>query len=458
MAGIGFALRRLSRRGDLLGIVQAYAHSAAASTGPWLFTILCLAALTVVALPYVGSLGVTTFRVIVTYNFAFSLVFTGPIVRVVTRCLADQIYEQDVKDAPGMLIGALLLGLIVQAPFAVGFYFFYIDLPVATQVHAVVNYFLTASLWIVGVYLTALKVYIAVSATFGVGLALAFGLSVLGAQLGSLDGMLMGFNAGLAVILFALVARTFAEYPYPPRRIFAWVRHFRGYWSLAVSGLLYNMAIWIDKWVMWFAPERQTLPSGFIHYGIYDGAMFLAFLSIVPSMATFVLNLETGFYERYMRFYRDIQHHATLDRILSNHRAILAELLSGIRNLIVFQATVSLLCIVFAPEIFDLLGINYLWLGIFRFGVLGAFFHTLFLVLTIILSYFDLRGRVLALNVILLTTNFGFTYIAMQQGFSDYGYGYFAAALFSFLLGALITFRELFRVPYHAFVTHPAAD
>ena len=34
-------------------------------------------------------------------------------------------------------------------------------------------------------------------------------------------------------------------------------------------------------------------------------------------------------------------------------------------------------------------------------------------------------------NVILLATNFGFTYISMQQGFADYGYGYFAAALFS---------------------------
>lgn len=458
MAGIGFALRRLSQRGNLLGIIPAYAHSAAASTGPWLFTILCLATLTVAALPYVGNLGVTTFRVIITYNFAFSLVLTGPIVRVVTRCLADQNYEQDVRDAPGMLVGALLLSLMVQAPIAGGFYFGYIDLPLPTQIQALVSYFLIASLWIVGVYLTALKAYIAVSTTFAVGLALAFGLSLVGAQVGSLDGMLMGFNAGLAVILFALIARTFAEYPYPPRRIFAWVVHFRGYWSLAVSGLLYNLAMWIDKWVMWFAPERNTLPSGFIHYGIYDGAMFFAYLAIVPSMATFVLNLETGFYERYMRFYRDIQRYATLDRILANHRGILAELLSGFRNLIVFQATVSLLCIAFATEIFNLFGINYLWLGIFRFGVLGAFFHTLFLVLTIVLTYFDLRSRVLALNVILLVTNFGFTVVSMHAGFADYGYGYFAAALFSFLVGALITFRELFRVPYHAFVSHHSAD
>ena len=111
MAGVGFALRRLAERGDLLGVVQAYAHSATASTGPWLFTIMCLAALTVEALPLVGSEGVTLFRAIVTYNFAFSLVFSGGVVRVVTRCLADQIYERRADQAPlcadvGLLVGA----------------------------------------------------------------------------------------------------------------------------------------------------------------------------------------------------------------------------------------------------------------------------------------------------------------------------------------------------------------
>ena len=43
MAGIGFALRKLARRDDLLGILQGYAHSALVSAGPWVFTVLSLA-------------------------------------------------------------------------------------------------------------------------------------------------------------------------------------------------------------------------------------------------------------------------------------------------------------------------------------------------------------------------------------------------------------------------------
>lgn len=457
MAGIGFALKRLSDRGDLLGIVQAYAHSATASTGPWIFTILCLAALTIEALPAVGSTGVTTFRAIVTYNFAFSLVFSGAVVRVVTRCLADQIYEQRVEQAPGMLVGAMAVMCASQLPLVVPFYFFVVDLDPVLRVHALINYFLVTCLWIAGVFLTALKVYLVVSGAFFFGLLLSFGFAVVGAQWGGVAGLLIGFNAGLAFILFGLVLRTFAEYPYPARGIFRFLRAFGPYWSIALAGLFYNLGIWIDKWVMWLAPERELLPSGFIHNGVYDGAMFLAYLSIVPAMAVFLLHIETRFYDKYVAFYRDIQNHATYDRIEQNHKTIIEELVAGLRNLVVIQAAISILCVVLAPRIFDLIGVNYLQLGTFRFGVLGAFFHVLFLCLTIILSYFELRGTTLWLMTLFLVLNGVFTWFSLRHGYSYYGYGYFAAALISFLVAALVTFRELGRIPYHTFIHRPAA-
>jgi uncharacterized membrane protein len=455
MAGVGFALRRLAERGDLLGIVQAYAHSAAASTGPWLFTILCLAGITVESVPIVGSQDVTLFRAIVTYNFAFSLVFSGGLVRVMTRCLADQLYEQRADQAPGMLIGGVAMLCLVQAPLVIPFYLFAVHLSPAITVYGIVNYFLVTGLWLAGVFLTALRVYTTVSLSFLFGLGCAFGLSLLGGRWAGLEGMLIGFNAGLAMILFLLAARTFAEYPYPTVNLFGFLRTLKPYWSLALAGFLYNLAIWVDKWVMWLAPERQRLPSGFIHNGIYDSAMFLAYLSIVPSMAVFLLHLETRFYEKYLHFYREIEHHATLERIEENHRNLIGELVGGLRNLIVIQATISLLCVILAPRILDMLGISYLQLGIFRFGVLGAFFHVLLLCLTIVLSYFELRKPVLLLTLFFLLTNALFTWYSLQHGFPYYGYGYFASALLSFLIGALVTFRELGRIPYHTFNTQP---
>jgi uncharacterized membrane protein len=455
MAGVGFALRRLAERGDLLGVVQAYAHSAAASSGPWLYTIVCLATLTVYSLPIVGSEGITLFRAIVTYNFAFSLVFSGGVVRVVTRCLADQIYERRADQAPGMLIGGLLVLCLIQVPIVVPFYLFVVDLPPALIAQSLINYFLVTGLWMVGVFLTALRVYTAISLSFIFGLACALGLALLGGRWAGVDGMLLGFNAGLAAILFLLVARTFAEYPYPGVNLLRFLRTMRPYWSLALSGLFYNVAIWIDKWIMWLAPDRERIESGFVYHGTYDTAMFLAYLSIVPSMAVFLMHLETRFYEKYLRFYREIENHATYDRIEEDHKTLIFELAGGLRNLIVIQATISLLCIVLAPRILEMLGTPMLQLGIFRFGVLGAFFHVLLLCLTIILSYFELRRQVLFLTGFFLVTNGIFTWYSLQHGFAYYGYGYFASALLSFLIGAMLTFREMGRIPYHTFITQP---
>lgn len=455
MAGVGFALRRLAERGDLLGVVQAYAHSATASSGPWLYTIICLATLTVYSLPIVGSEAVTLFRAIVTYNFAFSLVFSGGLVRVVTRCLADQIYERRADQAPGMLVGGLLVLCLIQVPLVVPFYIFVVDLPPMLIAQGLINYFLVTGLWMVGVFLTALRVYTAISLSFIFGLGCALGFALLGGRWGGVDGMLIGFNAGLAAILFLLVVRTFAEYPYPSVRLLSFLRTIKPYWSLALAGFLYNVAIWVDKWVMWLAPEREKLPSGFVHNGTYDTAMFLAYLSIVPSMAVFLLHLETRFYEKYLRFYREIENHATYDRIEEDHKTLIGELIGGLRNLIVIQATISLLCIVLAPRILEAIGVSYLQLGIFRFGVLGAFFHVLLLCLTIILSYFELRRQVLFLTIFFLATNAIFTWYSLEHGFPYYGYGYFASALLSFLIGAMLTFRELGRIPYHTFNTQP---
>ena len=94
MAGIGFVLRKLTRQDNLLGILQGFAHSALASNGPWLFTIFAIAGLSLLTIHLRGQEELAAFRVIVIYNFAFSLVLSGPLLMVTTRSLADLIYEK----------------------------------------------------------------------------------------------------------------------------------------------------------------------------------------------------------------------------------------------------------------------------------------------------------------------------------------------------------------------------
>ncbi|MFQ5738759.1 MAG: exopolysaccharide Pel transporter PelG, partial [Acidobacteriota bacterium] len=238
MAGIGFELRKLARRDDLLGVLQGLAHSSLASTGPWLFTILSLSTVFLFGSRLTGYEELVHFRLIIIYNFAFSLVMSGPLVMLTTRCLADQIFEKNTRNAPSMLLGAISVLYLTQLPVAVYFYFFYFSLEPMARVAGFVDFFLITGIWLTSVFLTALKDYKSVTYSFGCGMLLAtVGAIQLAGWYGHV-GMLFGFNLGLAWIMFSLVARVFAEYPHPLDKPFDFLRTLRPYWEIALGGLV----------------------------------------------------------------------------------------------------------------------------------------------------------------------------------------------------------------------------
>lgn len=452
MAGIGFELRRLTRRDDLLGIVEGYGYAALTTSGPWLFTILSLSAIVMLGMPSTTPLELANFRVLIVYNFAATLVFSGPVTIVATRYLADCIYARDVGQAPAMLVGALSVAYGAALPLVVPFYLLHLRLETPVRLAAMVNFMLVLGIWVVSVFLTALKNYRAVTLTFLCGMGVGILCASLLAPLWTVAGMLTGFNAGLALILFTLVARVFAEYPTRGRLPFAFLSGFRRYRELALGALAFNGAVWVDKWVMWQAPEREQLKSGLLSYPDYDGAMFLAYLSIVPSIALFTLMIETGFFEKYHTFYSDIQRHVPYSRIESNHRQVISSFLEGARNFLVLQGSVSITVILLAPQIFEWAGINFRQLGIFRLGVLGSFFLAGFLFLTVVLSYFDQRRSYLKLSLFLLIGNGLFTLLSLRLGFPFYGYGYCLSSMAAFGLAFLAAARVISRLPYETFI------
>ena len=452
MAGIGFALRKLTRRDDLLGIAQGYGHSAVTAAGPWMLTIVSVSSIVLLGSSSVSVEDLDTFRLIVIYNFGFSLVFSGPVVMVATRFLADSIYGKDVSTAPGLLIGGLSIVFALQAIPATIFYFFYADLPMGTRMIAAANFFIVAGIWLVSIFLTALKDYNGITLTFATGMGLGLASTAVLAPALGITGMLLGFSAGLALILFMIVARVMAEYRYPATRPFLFTSYFKKYWELAASGLVYNLGIWIDKWIMWTAPEAVKLKSGLLSYPNYDSAMFLAYLTIVPSMAAFILAVETDFFEVYLRFYRDIQKHANFATIEANHRKVVESILRGARNFLILQSSICLSAILLAPNMFAALNIDFEQLGMFRIGTLGALFHIMFLGASIIISYFDKRMSMLKLQAIFLVSNGVLTWLFLPLGFPFYGYGYFLSAAISFVASFIVIARFVGDLPYHTFV------
>lgn len=460
MAGIGFVLQKLTRKDDLLGVVRAYSHAAMASTGPWLFTVLALAGITQL---FTGGgdptdlnadFGLENFRIVVIYNFAFSLVLSAPVFMIVTRYLADEIHRKDVTNTPSVMLGSIIMLYLIQLPFVGWFYLFYVDFPLSMRIAALVNVFMITSVWALAVFLTALKDYFMVSIAFAVGmLVAALSAQFLKDSYGDV-GMLAGFSFGLSIIVFTLIAKIFSEYSYRLDRPFDMLGHFSKYWELAVGGIFYNAAIWIDKWIMWFAPEAVELPSKMLMYPDYDSATFLSYLTIVPALATFMVTVETRFFEHYQRYYEDILGHMPLKKIRENKQRIVDSLLSSARNFILIQGVIAFLAIMMAPQIIELCDMVYTQIGMFRLGTLGAFFHVLLLFELIILSYFDSRKKVMWIQIGFFASNTIFTLWSMNQGFPYYGFGYFLSSMLTFMVASLFLFTHVRKLTYHAFISN----
>lgn len=456
MAGIGFALQALAKRNTLSAGFAAFILSAVVSVGPWLFTVLAVAGINMATVSQTGLTALAEMRIIIIYNFAISLVLSGPVAMIATRLLADGLYAKNMAAAPGALFAALGVVLVTQAPIAIGLYGFWAELETEVRLVAIASYLIVACLWVVAVFLSALKDYLAISTAFATGLLVSFVLALSLASFGP-GGLLGGFSAGLALTLFVLIARILAEYPTPAVHFSLLFKYVRKYPEIALSGLVYNAGIWVDKWVMWAAPEAVWPASKLVSYPAYDGAMFAAQLTMVPSIALFVFAVETKFFAEYRKFYRTIERHGTLSKITGAHLDIVNTLSRSAASLGALQISLALFVIVLSPVMLDVLDLHAGQLGMFRLGVLGSAFHALFLFLSIVLAYFDLRRAVLWLQLTFLGLNAGGTALTLMLGFSWYGYGYFAASVIAACIAGALVSDAVARLPYLTFVSNNPA-
>lgn len=452
MAGIGFALRRLAREDSLNAGLRSQAHAIAVTSGPWLMTVLALGLVEAFAGAWLEEERHRLFSSIVVYNFAFSLVLTAPVVMVVTRRLADMLFARDVTGATGMLVGSLAVVFAIQTAVGAPFYLLVVEMAPMERALALAGFLLVGAVWLVSAFLSALKSYGSISLSFALGMGSGAALALHLAPEHGTVGLLAGFTIGLAILVFSLIARVLAEYPAPALRPFAFLPDMRRYWELALVGLLFGLATWADKWIMWFAPGNQVIAGAMPTHPTYDSAMFLACLTMAPGAAMFLVVVETRFFEGYLRYYRGIANHATAKEIARNHAQILGILASGFRQVAVLQAVVCYLAMLAAPGLIGMARGGFELVPTFRFGVLGALCHGLLLYVVAIMSYFDLRRSLAVVGGTFLVLNAGLTWAALGLGVGYAGYGYFLASLLSLALAYALAARQLTQLPYMTFV------
>ena len=164
--------------------------------------------------------------------------------------------------------------------------------------------------------------------------------------------------------------------------------------------------------------------------------------------------METSFFERLSRFYESVRHHGNLARIREDHQRIKADLFQSGRNFLILEGCIWVTLALLAPRIMDWLSVSPMQIGMFRIGLLGSVFHSLFLFMTIVLSYFNSNRVALNLQILFCVANLIFTSLSLQWGTAYFGYGYFLSALIACVAAFVILANQLEELPYRIFVTN----
>lgn len=457
MAGIGFKLQRMLSEDSYFSTLRAYVYAAAISSGPWLFTIVSIGGLNIVSTLYLEKAEDYIFKGMVVYSYAFSLIITGAIQLVTTRFLSDRLFSKNADAVVPSYMLALLITTITQTLVGAVFYSFF-DFSPKVTILAILLYVIISNIWIAMIYLTTLRNYNGILFSFLFGaLTSLLGGGFLGKYYGFI-GLLAGFIIGQASIWLLLTRIILSEF----RNVKSVHREYFHYYllfpQLAIFGFTYNLAIWVDKFIFWFSKPGEKIYQFLYFCPVYDSTMYIAFIFTIPSLALFIIRMETDFYRCYKGFYRAISDKQPLHIIKERKQTMVNSLYQSIQNVLKLQGLITLLVILFAGPLIDLLHMQWKQKVILRVCSLGTFLHVLLLFLTIIILYFDFRNLCMFIAVLFLTTNIVFSFISITLGFQFYGYGYLFSCLVTLITGFILWARKIDNLEYITFMQQPVVS
>jgi uncharacterized membrane protein len=230
-----------------------------------------------------------------------------------------------------------------------------------------------------------------------------------------------------------------------------------GYWPIALGGLLGAIGAWVDKWIVWLSPYGVQIQNGLLHAPLYDSAMFVSYLVVIPAYAAFVVHLEVRFFRNYRLFYSSILEHATLAQIRAHGARLRDETIASLSGITVPQLAICALVAVSAPAVIDALDMQYRQAGTLRMGVIGAAFQFLFITCSSLTLYFDRRMMFFLLQTVFLVLNAALTWALLALGPTYLGLGFLAASAISALIAYLALARTLYRLDYLTFIANNPA-
>lgn len=462
MAGIGFALRRMFKDDSFTKRGIAYVYSSFIAAGPWILSVIAINLL----LFFMEVLDVSVdernlLSATIVYSFLFSQLLIAPFQLVVTRYLSDKLYTSEYAYIRPSFMGLNQIIFFISIIVSVAFYFNK-PLPLSYKIMSIYLFVVISLIWVIMIYLSAVKNYRLIVKAYITGGLVTFALMILlikaplpFEEVKTASNFLFSYLLGLSTILLMFLYNFLSTFFYGNDYKFDFLRYINKYYSLLFIGLFYTGGIWVDNIIMWFSELGLTIHDTFLYAPFYDNAIFLSYLTIIPSLVLFLVFVETDFYVCYKNYFQKANGSEVYKKINAAFLKMRSVLKYNLFYSFEVQALITLTVVLLAKPIFKVLKLNYVIRNIFKITAVGSLFNILFFILMLILLYFELRKRAMLVSACFFFTNLIFSFYFKDKGIEYFGYGFALSSFITFCFSLSLYKNFMNRVNYMTFARQP---
>lgn len=462
MAGIGFELKKLFNRRGLFAAFRAYGYAGVVCTGPMLLGVVLLLGVMFLC-DITGSSRHSRELLVcmITYTLLASLTVTSFLSMVVTRFIADQLYEENYEavlpsfwGSSGLMliVGGILYGVFLifsGAGLLDGFlcFGFFGELIIT---------------WNAMSYLTAIKDYRGILLAFIAAIVVTFltGWILLMTGILHVEALLIAVSVGYGVMMVWDVALLYQYFPSGNVSAFFFLRWVDQFLPLAFTGLFINIGLFAHLVIMWMGPLQVKVQGLFVGAPYHDVPALIAFLTILVTTVNFVVSVEVNFYPKYRNYYSLFNDKGAIGDIKQAGKEMRKVLNMELKYTALKQLLTTALVISVGGILLEYLplGFNDLMEGYFRTLCVGYGLYAVANTMLLLLLYFtDYKGALWSSGIFAAGTSV-FTIISLFFPQVYYGFGFLAGCVAFFLFSVLRLDYYTKRLPYYILSVQPVVQ
>ena len=458
MAGIGFELKKLFVGSSAISKIRAYAYASVITSGTMVLAIVLMLGVQLLVKAFDATdTQLETLVVMMVYAMLGSLIFSSLLQMLLSRFVADMMYQKRNDKILPSLFGGTLLLIIIGGGIYAAFLWQAHELSVLDRI---INWALFTEMmmvWLQMAYITAAKDYKRILLGFAIGVILVFaigvGLMLLGVS--PVTSMMIGLFVGYGVMLTMFTRVLLTIFPVGSGSILSFLEWIGKYPDLVFTGFFSMSGAFVHMIVMWFSTLGIVVAGLFRFAPLHDSAAFFAYLVAIPTSINFVVSVEVDFYKRYQRYFSAITTGGTLAEIHVARDNMKKVLLHEILRLTHVQIFVMVLFTVLMRYVLESLSYTRDMIAMFQIMSVGYSAYALGNSMMLLQLYFNDRKGALMTCLLYFFLNLTCTLITLRMDFLFYGLGMTVAGIAMYIFSILRLLSYVGNIDYHVFCGQP---